>query len=53
SVTSGPSTQSDPKGIDKECSTSKNEYLSREEFEYLKALGLIKKDTGINFTQIR
>ncbi|CAG8846793.1 2908_t:CDS:1, partial [Gigaspora margarita] len=34
-----------------------DKYLSREEFEYLKTLNLIEKDTvldtGINFTQIR
>ncbi|CAG8855333.1 25433_t:CDS:1, partial [Gigaspora margarita] len=34
-----------------------DKYLSREEFEYLKNLDLIEKDTvldtGINFTQIR
>ncbi|CAG8857255.1 19733_t:CDS:1, partial [Gigaspora margarita] len=46
--------------LDKEFSMSQiktDEYLSREEFEYLKALGLIENDTildtGINFTQIR
>src|SRR6185437_15426119 len=37
--------------------TNTDEYLSREEFEYLKALGLIEKDavidTSIHFIQIR
>ncbi|CAG8857268.1 37474_t:CDS:1, partial [Gigaspora margarita] len=43
--------------LDQVSTSQTNEYLSREKFEYLKALGLIEKDTvldtSINFTQIR
>ncbi|CAG8854422.1 39083_t:CDS:1, partial [Gigaspora margarita] len=43
--------------LDQVSTSQTDEYLFREEFEYLKALDLIEKDTvlntGINFTQIR
>ncbi|CAG8847879.1 28258_t:CDS:1, partial [Gigaspora margarita] len=48
---------SDSSGLSNKNTMDLDKYLFREEFEYLKALDLIKKDTvldiGINFTQIR
>ncbi|CAG8816101.1 21276_t:CDS:1, partial [Gigaspora margarita] len=48
---------SDSSGPSNKNTMDLDKYLSREEFEYIKALDLIEKDTvldtGINFTQIR